>query len=64
MPNETDLVAVSEVAALLGKSVRTVHRMIQAGELKPVMKIGGGTGAYLFQRAEIEAAIEQRAAAS
>lgn len=49
----SDLMGAPEVAAELGKSVRTVHRMVQRGELKPVVKAPGETGAYLFRRSQV-----------
>jgi excisionase family DNA binding protein len=50
------LIGTAEVARLLHRSPRTIHRMVKAGELTPVMTAPGGfAGAYLFDRAEIEA---------
>lgn len=53
MPN-LDLVTTAEVAEHLGVHVRTVHRMIEAGKLKPVAKAPGLRGAYLFNRRDVE----------
>lgn len=52
---KTDLIGSVEAARILGKSPRTVHRMVDAGELTPVMVAPGGfKGAYLFDRADVE----------
>lgn len=51
----TDLLAVTEVAEILGVSVRTVHRMVARNTLQSVAKMGGATGMYLFQRKDVEA---------
>lgn len=49
------LIGTPEAARILGKSLRTVHRMVAAGALAPVVTAPGGPhGAYLFDRAEIE----------
>lgn len=55
MPTTPDLIPTSEVAEIMGKSVRTVHRLIQSGDLKPALKIAGQSGAYLFNRSDVEA---------
>lgn len=52
----TDLIGSTEAARLLGKSPRTVHRMVEAGTLVPAMTAPGGrAGVYLFKRADVEA---------
>ena len=55
MANEDDLISSSEAGAILGRTVRTVHRLADAGELEPVRKLPGRTGAYLFRRADVMA---------
>lgn len=63
MTNAADLIGTAEAAKLLGKSPRTVHRMVQAGTLVPdVIAPGGPAGAYLFHRDSI-VLIAQRDAA-
>ena len=52
MRNEPDLLSVAEVAELLDKSVRTVHRMIQDGRLVAT-KLPGHTGAYVIRREDV-----------
>lgn len=46
--------STGEVAASPGKDVRTVHRMVESGELTPVAKMPGRTGAYLFDPKSVE----------
>lgn len=50
-----ELIVVSEAAAILERDTRTVHRMVQRGALTAVRKFPGLRGAYLLQRAEVEA---------
>lgn len=55
MASNSDLIGTAEVARILGKSPRTVHRMVQAGALTPALIAPGGfAGAYLFSRADVE----------
>ncbi|WOR03039.1 helix-turn-helix domain-containing protein [Mycobacterium marinum] len=42
----------------------TVARWVTSGELKPVHKLPGKNGAYLFSRADIEKLATERAEAS
>lgn len=50
---------------MLGKSPRTIHRMVQSGELHPVQQLPGPNGAYLYRRSDVEAlASESTRAAS
>lgn len=57
----TPPVGTTEAAHMLGKSPRTVHRMVEAGELVPILVAPGGfKGAYLFDRADVEALIAAR----
>jgi Helix-turn-helix domain len=56
-----DLIGSADAARLLGKSPRTVHRMVTAGILNPAMTAPGGfKGAYLFNRADVEALSTER----
>lgn len=60
MPHD-ELIGSTEAATILGKSPRTVHRLVQAGTLTPVVTAPGGfKGSFLFSRADIEALAEQR----
>lgn len=50
-----ELVSTAQAAAILNRHVRSVHRLIATGALVPAVKIPGKTGAYLFNRADVEA---------
>ena len=54
MTQSSNLLTSAQVAEMLGKSVRTVHRMAEAGDLTIVTKLPVDTGAYLFDRKVIE----------
>ena len=56
------LIGTSEAAEILGKSPRTVQRMVKAGTLVPEVATPGGRGSYLFRRDSI-VLIAQRDAA-
>jgi len=64
MPTETDaLIGTAEAARILGKSPRTVHRLVDSGRLVPaIVAPGGYAGSYLFRREDVEA-LRQEAAA-
>lgn len=53
MPTPTQPLNSEQVAELLGVNRATVNRRAAAGEL-PATKLPGRTGAYLFDRADIE----------
>jgi hypothetical protein len=56
MTQTPDLIGSVEVARILGKSPRTVHRMVKSGELVPVLTApGGAAGVFLFRRSDIDA---------
>lgn len=51
----SDLIGSVEAAKILGKSPRTVHRLVAAGTLVPAMTApGGAAGVFLFRREDIE----------
>ena len=52
------LLTSPQAGALLGKSARTVQRMAENGDLPVAQKLDGPNGAYLFRRADIEAACD------
>ena len=56
------LIGTREAATLLNVSLPTATRMAQEGELPVVGKLPGRTGAYLFDRAAVEALAAERAA--
>lgn len=49
-----------EVAALLGVERHTVPKLVKAGKLA-AQKLPGRTGAFLFERAAVEALADERA---
>ncbi len=62
MTKPDDLIGSREAAEILGKSQRTVHRLVTAGSLIPaVVASGGYAGVYLFKRADVERLAEAAA---
>jgi hypothetical protein len=58
-----DLIGTAEAARLLGKSPRTVHRLVQSGELTPALTAPGGfKGSYMFNRVDVERVAAERRA--
>lgn len=58
-----DFITTPVAAQMLGCSAKTVHRMVDAGTLKLVMRLSTGpNGAYLFNRADVKALAKKRAA--
>lgn len=57
-----EILTTPEVAALLGKSSRTVHRLVTADppKLTPLTKMAGPNGAYLFAGAEVQRHLDER----
>lgn len=52
----SDLIGTVEAARILGKSPRTVHRLVESGQLTPAITAPGGfAGAFLFDRTDVEA---------
>lgn len=49
------LVGSKEASEIIGESVKNTIRRVESGQLKPVTKLPGLRGAYLFDRADIEA---------
>lgn len=56
------LIPTAETAEILRVDVRTVHRMAEDGRLTPALKIPGRTGAYLFDRNDVERVANERQA--
>lgn len=52
---DEDLIGTAEAARVLGVTQRTAKRLAQRGELRFVVKMPGDTGAYLFNRLDVEA---------
>ncbi len=57
-----NLITSAEAAEALDVTVATINRWAAAGTLPPAHKLPGGTGAYLFHPADIEAIRRDRAA--
>lgn len=62
MPN-VDLIPTAEVAQILCVDTSWVLRLVSDDRLKPEMKLPGRTGAYLFDRAEVERLAAERRSA-
>jgi excisionase family DNA binding protein len=61
---DPDLIGSAEAARILGKSQRTVHRLVQSGDLTPAFTAPGGfAGAFLFKREDVERIVSERASA-
>ena len=50
----TELLTSAQAGVILGKSARTVQRMVDAGEIAAAQKLPGPNGAYLFAPTEVE----------
>lgn len=57
-----DLIGTAEAAGILEESLSTAKRLAREGRLKVAVKMPGGTGAYLFHRADVERLRDERAA--
>lgn len=56
------LVGTAEAARILSVSHRTIHRLVEAGDLVPAMTAPGGfKGAFLFRLVDVERVQAQRA---
>ena len=53
-------ISTAEAAALLGVSIRTIHRLVVSGALKPLLKYPGKTGGFLFARSTIDRYMSRR----
>ena len=53
---DKDILTSPEAGQILNLSARTVQRMADRGELDYIRKLPGPNGAYIFERAVIEAA--------
>lgn len=57
-----NLIGTAEAAQMLGKSHRTVHRLVESGQLVPALTAPGGfKGAFLFKREDVERLMEPAA---
>jgi len=53
-PMSPDLITATEAAVALGKSRRSIARLLESGRLVPAMKLPGDNGAYLFNRSDVD----------
>lgn len=53
VPMPSDYLTSPEVGRLLGRSTRTVHRLVISGDLIPAQKLPGPNGAFLFDPDEV-----------
>ena len=58
----SDLLMTAQAAEIVGKSVPTINRWAAEGVLPPAQKLPGRTGAYLFERSEVERVRDEYAA--
>lgn len=55
MQTPDDLLTVPQVSVILGKSVRTIHRLVAADRIRVAHRLPGPNGAILIRRADAEA---------
>ena len=51
---KVQLIPTAEVARRFGRDVRTIHRWVDAGRLKPAAKTPGIRGALLFNPRDVD----------
>lgn len=56
-----DLLSSRDAATLLGRTVSSVHRYVDLGQLSPALQADGLRGAKFFHRADVEALAAQLA---
>ena len=57
---EPNLITSPEAGRIIGRSPRTIHRLVESGALTPAVRLPGPNGALLFRREDIEALAEKR----
>jgi excisionase family DNA binding protein len=62
MPQTPDLITTAEVARIYGCHVRTVHRLVERGQLEPAIKAPGLRGTLFFRRDDVLRLAAERAA--
>lgn len=63
-PTGNPLITTAELAALRGVSTRTIIRQAERGDLPVAAKAPGIRGAYLFDRAAVEALATRKSVAA
>jgi hypothetical protein len=56
-PSQPDIITTGEAGRMIGRSTRTVQRLIASGELPTVGKLAGVNGHFLLDRAVVETLI-------
>ena len=56
-PSQPDIITTGEAGRMIGRSTRTVQRLIESGELRTVGKLAGVNGHFLLDRAAVEALV-------
>lgn len=64
MTHHADLITSPEAGRIINRSARTIHRLVEAGKLTPMVTMPGPSGAYLFRREDIEALASERQGAA
>ncbi|KAA0916429.1 helix-turn-helix domain-containing protein [Dietzia sp. ANT_WB102] len=59
----TELLTSTQAGVILGKSSRTVIRLIEAGAITPLGKLNGPNGPYVLTRTAVEDYAEKTLAA-
>lgn len=57
----SDLIGAIETCTMLGIDRSTLTRRIQAGTVIPLAQLDGPGGAYVFDRAEVQALVQEQA---
>ena len=53
-PPQIDIITTGEAGRIIGRSARTVQRLIETGELPTIGKLSGVNGHFLLDRAVVE----------
>jgi hypothetical protein len=64
MSETKQLLSTKQTADLLRCDLRTVHRLVERGDLSPAHKLDGKTGAYLFDPDVVAERVKAREVAS
>ena len=59
-PSQPDIITTGEAGRMIGRSARTVQRLIESGELLTVGKLAGVNGHFLLDRAVVETLAAKR----
>jgi hypothetical protein len=61
-PPQLDIITTGEAGRMIGRSARTVQRLIESGELATIGKLSGVNGHFLLDRAVVETLATKRSA--